>query len=272
MVKLLFSMIVLVASLVACASTVDTISVFSKSMRKDIRCVTILPDSYDDAKREFPVIYLLHGYSGNYASWLICAPQILTRVDEMQSIFICPDGGYRSWYLDSPIDTMFKYETFIARELVAFVDTSYRTMADRGHRAITGLSMGGHGGLYLGCRHKDIFGAAGSTSGGVDLRQFTASWDLKEMILGDTTCCRKNWEDCSVINVVDGLNNNDLAIIIDCGVDDFFIGVNRDLHEKLLAMKIDHDYIERAGAHTSAYWKSSIDYQLLFFYKYFNSK
>ncbi|MFK5019656.1 hypothetical protein ACI4CV_28090, partial [Klebsiella pneumoniae] len=57
--------------------------------------------------------------------------------------------------------------------------------------------------------------------------------------------------------------------IFDCGFDDFFLPVNRAVHEKLLAAKIQHDYIERAGTHNAAYWGNSIDYQLLFFRKKF---
>ncbi|HEU4574877.1 MAG TPA: esterase family protein, partial [Chitinophagaceae bacterium] len=84
-------------------------------------------------------------------------------------------------------------------------------------------------------------------------------------------CCKQNWEDNTVINVADNLHPGDLKIIVDCGVDDFFLQVNRALHQKLLAMKIDHDYTERPGAHNAAYWKNSINYQLLFFDDYFKN-
>ena len=66
------------------------------------------------------------------------------------------------------------------------------------------------------------------------------------------------------------LNDGDLAIIIDCGVDDFFLEVNRRTHQALLTRNIKHDYIERPGGHNHAYWNNSIDYQLLFFHKYFS--
>jgi S-formylglutathione hydrolase FrmB len=250
------------------AGRVDTIAVFSAGMKKDIKCVVISPDSYN-ATKKFPVVYLLHGYSGSYRQWITLAPQLKDKADELQILIVCPDGGYGSWYFDSPVDSSFRYETFVSAELIYFIDHHYKTIADRNHRAITGLSMGGHGGLFLSIRHKDVFGNAGSISGGVDIRPFPNNWDLKQR-LGDTTCCKQNWEKYTVINVADDLKNKDLHIIFDCGVDDFFIGVNRNLHRKLLDMKIDHDYIERPGAHTAAYWKNSIDYQLLFFRKAFD--
>jgi enterochelin esterase-like enzyme len=53
-------------------------------------------------------------------------------------------------------------------------------------------------------------------------------------------------------------------------VDDFFLPVNRALHEKLLQLKINHDYIERPGGHAYTYWSGNIDYQILFFKKFFD--
>src|SRR5690606_41468252 len=64
-----------------------------------------------------------------------------------------------SWYWDSPIDPNYQYETFVSEELVKWIDKNYNTIASREGRAITGLSMGGHGGLYLGFRNLDVFGA-----------------------------------------------------------------------------------------------------------------
>lgn len=76
-----------------------------------------------------------------------------------------------SWYFDSPVDTAYRYETHISKEVVGFIDGHYRTRANKKYRAITGLSMGGHGALFIALRHSDIFGAAGSISGGVDLKE-----------------------------------------------------------------------------------------------------
>lgn len=257
-------------SLSAHAGNADTITVFSSSMKKDIKCVIITPSSHKKAKNSFPVIYLLHGYSGNYAQWPKLAPQLKDKADELQVILVCPDGGFSSWYFDSPVDSSYRYETFVSRELVSYIDKNYKTIPQRTHRAITGLSMGGHGGLYLAIRNKEVYGAAGSTSGGVDFRPFPTKWEIVKR-LGDTLCCRENWDKHAVINVVDSLKNKELSLIVDCGTGDFFLQVNRNFHQKLLDRKIEHDYTERPGVHNNNYWKNSIDYQLLFFKKFFDS-
>jgi len=91
--------------------------------------------------------------------------------DRYDFIIVCPDGNYSNWYMDSPVDSSFRYETYMARELLQWVDEHYKTIRSREGRAITGLSMGGHGAFYLAFRNQDTFGAAGSMSGGVDIKE-----------------------------------------------------------------------------------------------------
>ena len=251
------------------AGNVDTISVYSKAMLKTVKCVVITPADYKKSTRSYPVLYLLHGYAGNYARWLTVAPQLKNKVDEMQMIIVCPDGGYGSWYIDSPADSSIRYETFTGTELVNYIDSSYKTFKDRMHRAVTGLSMGGHGGLFLAIRHKEIFGAAGSISGLVDLGFFPKGMNFKSLF-GDSTVFAGNLQKSSVINMVDGLKNRELKLTIDCGIYDFLIIPNRNLHQKLIKLGIEHDYAERPGIHNAVYWRNSIDYQLLFFRKFFD--
>ena len=113
-----------------------------------------------------------------------------------------------------------------------------------------------------------LLGAAGSTSGGLDIRPFPTNWKMQNQ-LGEFASNKKRWDEHTVINLIPSLKDGDLAIIIDCGVDDFFLEVNRRAHQSLLDHNIKHDYIERPGAHNNAYWNNSIDYQLLFFHKFF---
>src|SRR5690606_11774838 len=115
------------------------------------------------------------------------------------------------------------------KELVTYIDASHRTVASKEGRAITGLSMGGHGALYLAFRHPDVYGACGSTSGGVDIRPFPGKWDIAKR-LGTITEKRDNWEKNTIINMLALVEGKQLPIIIDCGVDDFFYDVNKNLH------------------------------------------
>ncbi|MFT3703562.1 MAG: alpha/beta hydrolase family protein [Agriterribacter sp.] len=252
------------------AAIVDTVETTSTAMHKNIKAVVIRPDDY--AKRSaLPVVYLLHGYSGNYADWINKAKGFEKMADEYGIMIVCPDGAYGSWYWDSPVDSSFKYETYVATELVKWVDSKYKTIKDTKARAITGLSMGGHGALYLAFKHQDVFGAAGSMSGGVDIRPFPNNWDMAKR-LGSYAEYPERWEKNTVINMLYLLRPSALQLIIDCGTDDFFYKVNANLHQQLLLRNIPHDYIERPGAHDWNYWTNAVQYQLLFFHRFFEKK
>ena len=250
------------------AGTADTVSVFSASMHKSIKAVVIKPDSYKIKTNRFPVIYLLHGYDGNYSNWIIYAPELKVYADIYQIIIICPDGAASSWYFDSPVDITYRYETHIAKEVVNYVDRNFRTIANKKHRAITGLSMGGHGALFIGLRHAAVFGAAGSMSGGVDLKESKNRFDISKRI-GDPVLHAAAWHNLTVINLIEKYANTKLKIIFDCGNKDIFIDGNRRLHQKMLRLKIPHDYRERPGMHNWDYWRGSIGNQLLYFSNFF---
>lgn len=262
----------LALSIAVRAGHVDTVDIYSTSMKKNIRCIVITPDNYSVMGKPYPVLYLLHGWSGNFAGWLGDAPQLRMHADTYQMLIVCPDGGYDSWYLDSPVDSTVRYETHIAIEVVQYIDYYYHTLKDRSGRAISGLSMGGHGALSLAIRHTDLFGAAGSMAGGLDLRQFKKNnWDL-EGVLGDPSTHWQNWEDFSVVNLVPHLKKMNLPLIIDCGLGDFFLEANRTMHSRLLEEKIPHEYTERPGGHNGDYWGSAVDFQVVFFHQFFSRK
>lgn len=266
--QILFSVLLTLCSVAVQAARVDTVMVKSPSMNKEVQVVYVIPDKALGQKAEAcPAVYLLHGYGGNARTWVGVKPNLPEIADEKGIIFVCPDGK-NSWYWDSPKNTAYRYETFVSSELVKHTDATYATIPDRRARAITGLSMGGHGGLWLGIRHKDTFGAAGSTSGGVDIRPFPTNWQMAKQ-LGEFAANKGVWDQHTVINQIDKIQDGDLALIIDCGEQDFFLEVNKELHKRLLERNIGHDFITRPGAHNGQYWNNSIDYQILFFDKFF---
>ncbi len=261
----------IVFSFVSIAATVDTVIIYSNSMHKPIKCVVIKPDSYHNKKNHFPVVYLLHGFGGYFSDWIIKVPQLKKLADDNKILIVCPDGGFSSWYFDSPVDTTYKYETYVSSEVIKFIDKNFKTIADKNHRAITGLSMGGHGALFLALRHQDIFGAAGTMSGGVDLNESKNRFQIIKRI-GDTISNAKNWHDLTVINLIENYTNTTLKILIDCGIKDIFINGNRQLHQKMLQLKIPHEYIERPGEHNWDYWGNAIAYHLFYFQQFFSKQ
>jgi S-formylglutathione hydrolase FrmB len=252
------------------AARVDTVMTYSAKMNKTIPAIVVTPDHYS-ASKQYPVVYLLHGYSGDYTHWMaIAGDHIRQTADREELIIVSPDGGYSSWYFDVEGDPECQYETYIAHELTQYIDQRYSTLPIPQARAITGLSMGGHGALYLAIRHPNIFHIAGSMSGGVDIRPFPLNWDLAKR-LGSYDDHPDRWDRHTVLNLTSLIVPGSLQIIIDCGTDDFFHTVNLNLHQKLLENNIAHTYISRPGRHDAPYWNNAIRYQLLFIAESFRS-
>ena len=260
--------VALALAAVSQAAKVETLTIRSDAMKKDIPALVAVPDSYAADIANYPVVYLLHGFGGRYDTWNQIIP-MGELADCFHVILVAPDGA-DSWYFDIPSDPDCQYETYVSKEVVSYMDQHYRTIPTAKGRAITGFSMGGHGAMFLALRHTETFGAAGSLSGGLDIRPFPRNWNISKHI-GTLEEHPEQWEARTVINNIGQLKNGILALTIDCGVDDFFIQVNRSFHVALLKLKIDHDYTERPGGHTGPYWANALPYQLLFFQRFFTA-
>lgn len=264
--SLLFSLIWCLSLVQLHAAVTDTLKVYSPSMERQIRVNVIHPEKTAQA---CPTIYLLHGYGGNADSWLTIKPELKEYADRHQLIIVCPDGE-NSWYWDSPLNPQSQFETFVSKELISYIDSHYPTIHSKYARAIAGLSMGGHGAMWLSMRHPNLFGAAGSMSGGVDIRPFPENWDMKKQI-GEKANFPERWESYTAISQISRIKPGDVALILCCGYDDFFFQVNCEFHKQLLSHGITHDFLVNAGAHNIAYWANVIDYELLFFIKFFQT-
>lgn len=261
---------------VSYAAKVDTLQIASAAMGKTYKAAVVLPNTYSKSKSAYPVMYLLHGAYGHFSDWLKNTPNkklVQNLSDQYNIIIVMPEGETFSFYLDSPVNKGSQFETFITQEVVQKIDETYRTISNRSGRVITGLSMGGHGALYLSGRHPDLFCAAGSMSGAVDMSAMlnrdssTQVIKLMQPVFGDKSSNSELYEQNSVLAMLDKIKANKLPLIIDCGVDDFLIEPNRELHRRLVYNKVDHEYTERPGAHTWDYWENSLPYHVLFFNK-----
>ena len=264
-------------SLSVFSAQVDSLDIPSAVMKKTMRAAVVLPQSYSKSKAPFPVLYLLHGGYGHFNDWITKTPDktLLHRLaDQYNLLIVLPEGEVFSYYVDSPVNKDSQFETYLTREVIDKIDNTYRTIRKPQGRVITGLSMGGYGALYLATRHPDLYCAAGSMSGALnpDLNGWKLSPDgvkglraAFEKILGPFTQSPDHWAAYSVVGMADKMKANGLQLVIDCGVDDFLIEPNRELHRRLVFNQTPHDYSERPGGHSWEYWQNSLPYQVLFF-------
>ncbi len=268
------SLFALMISLPISAYQTDTFTFKGKKTAIEKPLTITLPDNYEESKN-YNVVYVLHGFSGNHTDWTKLT-NIEQLADQYNVIVVNPDGNFGSWYLDSEVDKTSQYETYIAEDVVDYIDSNYSTNRSKTGRAITGLSMGGFGALHIAINHPHRFAAVSAMSAGVDVRPFSAEFDLTK-VLGNYAENEASWDSIAIVNNLHKIaagntawkkSADDLPIMLDIGVDDFFIEQNRALHQAMLNLRIRHDYIERPGIHDWHYWNKVIPYQFLFLTSY----
>ena len=227
----------------------------------------LLPKDYKErtaASTRYPVIYLLHGLSGHYSNWTD-KTKVAEYAFKYGVIIVTPEGG-DGWYADSVTTANDKYESYIIKELIPEIDAKYRTLADRDHRAIAGLSMGGYGGLKFGLKHPEMFSVVGSFSGALG----AAGWTEKnagaiarsmDSVFGadQGNETRKANDIFRMIREITAENAKTLPFIYQsCGTEDFLIQNNHDFLAVLNEKKISHEYREHPGIHNWVFWDDQI--------------
>lgn len=237
----------------------------SKLMARDMPYRVILPAKYSTKSNErFPVIYLLHGLTGNYKNWVD-----KTDVEQFgvgyDFVIVTPDGN-NGWYTDSVGAPNDKFESYIVKELIPEIERDFRVVADRGHRMIAGLSMGGYGSIKFGLKYPDMFSMVGSFSGALGAASFTeknAGVNIGraiDQIYGPEGSETRSSNDIFKI-VRDAAPDRVKAmpfIYQSCGTEDFLIGNNRDFLALMNEKKLAHEYREHPGVHDWVFWNDQV--------------
>ena len=240
---------------------VETVDFSSSLLGKRMPYGVVLPRGYGLITKRgvrYPVLYLLHGWSGNYDSWLK-ETALVQYASEHKLIIVTPEG-HNGWYTDSATVPSDQNETYITQELIPDVDSRFRTVPHRSGRAVAGCSMGGYGALKFGLKHPEMFSLVASMSGALDATSRT--------------------DDTSIMQTFGELNSptrlaNDLQRLVrdfpaerqaslpyfylDCGTEDPWLEVNREFASTLSERKISHDYRQLSGGHVWPYWDRQVD-------------
>jgi S-formylglutathione hydrolase FrmB len=279
-IRLLFLLVTLLPAFGFAQASVDTLAIYSPSMKKSLKAAITFPSSYMEGNTRYPVLYLLHGGSGAFSDWHQKATEkgLVNRMaEEYDLIIVTPGVGPASYYYDSPLMDSVRYETYMIQELIPLIDQQYRTLSQKESRAISGLSMGGHGAITLAAKHPSLFVAAGSMSGVMNID--TDIWKIGEdfrvlrkkgqiEMLGAINYKGPQFNPYTAVGLVGQFKDQGISLLIDCGTDDFLIETNRQMHALLLQAGIPHEYTERPGAHTWTYWTEALPVHLAFLTKY----
>lgn len=252
------------------SQTKKEVSIKSKYLNKTVKAMVYIPEVEEyDKNRKFSTLYILHGYSDTYEKWPMEYRNIEYWCQHLKLIIICPDG-FKTWYFDSPVDKSSQYESFFVKEFIPFIDSITPSAKVKDSRAITGLSMGGHGALYLALKNPELFKCAGSMAGLMDLSTSSKDYDLPKL-LGPYEQNQELWKKYSVLHMEKEWKKaakENTFFALDCGWGDKFYQGNEDLHKKLKEWKIEHLWMSSNGIHSWNYWTKSIDFHFLYFKRF----
>lgn len=223
---------------------------FSQALGRTMPYGIYLPPTYDsDPNRRYPVVYMLHGAGGHYSEWVAYGlpetAEDLIWDGQIQPLIIVMPQGDHSYFVNHVGTDGERWGDYIAFDLIAHIDTTYRTIPQPSSRAIGGLSMGGFGALQLAFTHPDIFGAVGAHSPA--LRTVEQLSD----ILDPTDAP----EDFDPIEVAKAINPTYAPRIwVDAGAEDEWADRVLLLGQTLDERGITHEVRLLPGEHTADYW------------------
>ena len=277
MKKIILSLIMLLGiGVSAFASKIVTDSIYSKTLNFTHKYNVYLPDGYDKGDQKYPVVYLFHGMYGGYSDWVkmgnmkLVADELIASGEACPMIIVMPNAGdwdiykVQNGYFNIP---GWNYEDFFFNEFMPEVESKYRIQADKGHRSVMGLSMGGGGCVVYCQKHPDMFSSCYAMSAWLDTKQLNdEKADKGDMLYTLNRSVRQN-------SALDFVENADEATVnklrsikwfIDCGDEDSLLDQNVIFYQKMRAKKIKAEFRVRNSGHNWEYWHTALKIALPF--------
>jgi enterochelin esterase-like enzyme len=226
----------------------------SPTLGADRRMYVYTPPGYDSGKESYPVLYLLHGAGGDEDAWSslgranLILDNLIATGKAKPMIVVMTNGN--AWQtstlrqipgLPTPTRETFaqfqgKFEKSLVEDVMPYVEKNFRVKADKDHRALAGLSMGGGHTITASINYPGTFGYIGVFSSGI----FDANADMAEM------------EKKFITLKASGVHKYWVA----CGKEDFVMDSNKRLLSFLDKTGFKHEYFENEGGHTWANWRT----------------
>jgi S-formylglutathione hydrolase FrmB len=264
------SIFLLIFSVASGQVTVVEDSLFTESLNAFSRYSIVLPDGYSKGHERYPVVYLLHGYGGDYTNW-ITLTNLVRYARNYKFILVTPDGK-NSWYANAVSVKNANYEDFIVKDLIAHIDKKYRTVQSKFSRSITGLSMGGYGAVKLALKYPGKFFFAGGISPAIQapfgledtayvLRRSKGSIQSQNDAFGPVRS--EQWNSNDVFRLAEKVTANSAPYIyLSVGSQDGLteiIDLTHAFTATLRKQSIPFEMHETAGAHDWKFWDKEIE-------------
>jgi len=228
--------------------TIDTITYASTTVGTNRRALVYTPPCYDPAKR-YPVLYLLHGIGGDEKEWFnqgrphVILDNLFAQNALVPMIVVLPNGramkddrATGNIYDRDRVQAFATFEQDLLKDLIPYIEKTYPVLADREHRAIAGLSMGGGQSLNFGLGNLDTFAWVGGFSSAPNTKQPTELLPQPEAS-------------------IDKLK----LLWISCGDKDGLLSVSQRTHDYLTQHNVPHIFqVIPNGYHDFKIWKQNL--------------
>lgn len=220
------------------------IKVPSAALGREQVATILLPSNYtQSAGTRYPVLYLFHGGGQDHTAF--ATRSWFAALRSRNLIIVTPSVG-DSWYVNSASDPTARYEDFIVKELVAYVDKHYRTISTRDGRAVAGVSMGAWGAMLLGLKHHQLFSAIGALSAPFGISRQDPNMDMtsrtQQRFGAPGTPERRERDPATLATEIAPASLP--LLFLACGSQDLFVRDNRAFVQRLAERKLPYEYRE----------------------------
>jgi len=262
------------------ASEIHEMTMHSDALEKDMKMSVYLPKGYSSSAK-YPVLYIIHGYSGSYSDsftyWDInkTADRLIAE-GKIEPVIIVSPQLDNSFGINSSVEASSmdgddpqyaryegRYEDYIMQELLPFIDEQFSTSADKEHRWIGGISMGGFISLHTAFRHPASFSKVGGHSPALYLDHQTGYSSVIRWLYPDEEARAAR----DPLQLAKSANLEGMEIYLDCGDKDgyqFYQGAAK-LDELLKKRQLQSEYHLYPGEHDHEYWRTHLEEYLLFY-------
>ncbi len=218
---------------------------YKSSVTDRTKCVWVYtPYGYETGTQRYPVLYIQHGVGENETGWIwqgklnLIADNLIAE-GKCEKLIIVMNAGYAFKEGEDPIFFPGDFDSELINDCIPFIDIKYRTIADREHRAIAGLSLGSTQAFYTAMKHRDIFSNMGVFSGGFPIK-------------------RSEYDYTDYFTDTDAVNSDFDLIFVSGGNDEGFIEKTLPVIDKLRASGIKISDYHRPGFHVWDVWRFSL--------------
>ena len=264
------------ARLISKSPYVEAVTFHSEALDQEMALNVYLPPSYD-GEQAFPVLYMLHGFTGSQNDWVPylgadkTADQLI-KAGDIDPVIIVSIQYNNSYGLNTSDRTELpcpqcmhngRYQDYLSQDVIRYIDSNYKTNATKEARYIGGLSMGGFAALYTAFTNPELFSKVGGHSPAVWLDDWTMAMGLDQWLYPNEEVRKQR----DPIELAKTNELTGLSVYLDCGDDDsyrFFEGAEL-LNKTLQAEGVPSEFHLNDGAHDVAYWSGQLENYLKFY-------